>query len=72
MYGSGGSHGGDGGAESESHDAPEGYGSFIAPVMFGSAGGNADGHKGLWLVAVMRRDCGKQIQLNEHIKRWTS
>ena len=47
MYGSGGSHGGDGGAESESHDAPEGYGSFIAPVMFGSAGGNADGHKGL-------------------------
>ena len=42
MYGSGGSHGGDGGAEDSSHSAPEAYGSFIAPTMFGSAGGDAD------------------------------
>ena len=42
MYGSGGSHGGDGGAESSSHDAPDAYGSFVAPDAFGSAGGDAD------------------------------
>lgn len=42
MYASGGSHGGDGGAESKSHDAAPAYGSFIAPAAFGSAGGDAD------------------------------
>ena len=42
MYGSGGSHGGDGGAESSSHDAPDAYGSFVAPADFGSAGGDVD------------------------------
>ena len=42
MYGSGGSHGGDGGAESKSHKAADAYGSFIAPAAFGSAGGDAD------------------------------
>ena len=42
VYGSGGSHGGDGGAESKANDAPDAYGSFVAPTMFGSAGGDAD------------------------------
>ena len=42
MYGTGGSHGGDGGAESSSHKAADAYGSFIAPAAFGSAGGDAE------------------------------
>ena len=42
VYGSGGSHGGDGGADNEFNDAPPAYGSFVAPTMFGSPGGDAD------------------------------
>ena len=51
MYGSGGSHGGDGGAEDSTNQSPPSYGSFIDPTMFGSAGGDADiNNKGIWTV----------------------
>ena len=54
MYASGGSHGGDGGAESKSHNAPDAYGSFIAPAAFGSAGGDAEAkYKGLCQIHVV-------------------
>lgn len=39
-YGTGGSHGGEAGAESIDIDAPSAYGNFISPDRFGSAGGN--------------------------------
>lgn len=39
-YGTGGSHGGEAGAESIDFDAPSAYGNFISPDRFGSAGGN--------------------------------
>ena len=41
VYGSGGSHGGDGGADNKFNDAPPAYDSFVAPTMFGSPGGDA-------------------------------
>ena len=51
MYGSGGSHGGDGGAEDSTNQSPPSYGSFIDPTMFGSAGGDADiNNKGIWII----------------------
>ena len=53
IFASGGSHGGDGGAESKSYQSPSAYGSFVEPVMFGSAGGDADtSNKGLFLFLI--------------------
>lgn len=46
QYGTGGSYGGEGGAESASHPASPAYGSFSKPSDFGSGGGTGNGYKG--------------------------
>ena len=47
QYGTGGSYGGEGGAESPSYSASPAYGSFSHPADFGSGGGTGNGHKGI-------------------------
>ncbi|KAK3576663.1 hypothetical protein CHS0354_004948 [Potamilus streckersoni] len=57
-YGTGGSHGGEGGSESAVHMAPPAYGFFIEPHQFGSGGG--DGSEG-------RGGCGGGILVFNHV-----
>ena len=53
IFASGGSHGGDGGADDQSRDSPPAYGSFVQPDMFGSAGGDTNqNYKGLFTFTV--------------------
>lgn len=52
-YGSGASHGGEGGAEDSTFIAPSAYGNFITPDRFGSAGGDTSNQTGNVLVGYL-------------------